>query len=638
MTEINQNSAALHKDVIASIIDSIPGVITVYNRGENSERELIYVSSGLKEIVGPETAKAVDNDPNVYFGLLLPEDAISLEAAAQKAIDEKKPLDHVYRLRADNDQIVWIRARLNWRLLDKSTLRWQGIIFDVTKQVLDKQKLIRNQEHLHSLIEEASDLIWENDLDGNYLSINKSFTNILGYTPDKILGTDSLKIVHPDDKKISSTHFQKALQGEYPSYEVRCISTHNKTLHFWIKLRPIYRDDKMITVHGLARDVTERLKSEQIRDINYRITEQLNDVEDLTNFSEIISEELSKIMNTDNFFLAIYDKQLDRYNFPYYRDVTDEIAPDQFLALQNTITDYVRKQAKPLLLSYTNQDEFQKQNNINFLGEDSPCWIGAPIMDQEKKEAIGVIVVQSYVNINEYDQDDLKALEFVALNMGTLILRKLSEMKQRNVNEQLSLITKILRHDLTNDFVVIKSALKLYNKTNDPMYLSEAEKKISKGIELINQMRDQEDFAAENRNLVPYLLGTVLKRVSSEYTNCKINVSGRGSVFADQSIYSVFHNIISNAISHGGADEVNISIETEERKCIVRVSNNGTKILDDISDKIFTEGFSGSSTSTGMGLYLISKTVENYHGTIFLENNLPNKVSFILIFPKAIDR
>jgi PAS domain S-box-containing protein len=628
----------LDKEIITSILENVPGVITVYDIDVNEHRKLIYLSPGFDDIVGEHTAAKINNDPNIFFQLIDPDYTDLLENAARKAIKENRILDFIYPVFSDTGK-SWIRVQLNWKFLNNNKIiRWYGLISDVTKQVSNKESLIRKREYLHNLIEEASDLIWENDVTGKYLAINKSFSKVMGYELKEVIGKNSLDFIHPDDKEISKKHFQKALEGKRASYETRCISSSNKILHFWVKLRPIYKAQQLIAIQGIGRDITERIKAQEIRNITYNITEKLSDIDNLAEFAEIIRIQLSKIMNTENFYLALYDEKLDRYTFPYYKDTTETIDPNMVYAMHNTITNYVRKNAFPVLLNSQNQQTFLEKNKISLIGTVAPCWIGAPIMDKSRKKAIGVLVVQSYDNSDEYNLEDLKALDFVALNMGRLIIRKMNEIKQKNVNDQLSLITKILRHDLTNDLVVIKSALNLYDKSGDKTFLKEAHDKVLKGIELINQMRDQEDFASENRNLAPYKVQDVLKKVITEYKNCQIIFSGKGKIFADQSIFSIFHNIISNAILHGKADKIDIAIKSEGRKCIISVTNNGLMIPNNITHRIFEEGFSDKNNSTGMGLYLISKTLENYHGSIFLEKNKPSKVCFTLIFPKAISR
>jgi len=47
----------------------------------------------------------------------------------------------------------------------------------------------------------------------------------------------------------------------------------------------------------------------------------------------------------------------------------------------------------------------------------------------------------------------------------------------------------------------------------------------------------------------------------------KIDVKGAGRVYADNAIYSVFENIISNAIKHGKTNKLDIDINCAEEFC-----------------------------------------------------------------------
>ena len=626
------------KELCSIINNNIPGVISIYNVHPNKNAELIYLGPGLEKIIGEINANKISSNPHTYYEYIHKDDKKELKQACLKAYSSNTQLDHTYRLKTDEDKYAWIRTRFNIRKLDSGIFRWEGIIFDVTKQKENEQKLRTSKEHLNDLIENANDIIWEADTRGKYRYLNNMFNKILNFETSELINQYSGKLIHEEDRPKSVAMFRRSLKGERVSYEIRCLTKEKKIKHFWIKLRPLYKKFKVCAINGVSRDITERIKAEQIRALSFRITEKVNETNDLFEFAKVVQKELSEIMSTKNFFLAIYNKELDRYTFPYHCDEKDTLLRHNLYSLKNTLTDYVRSHALPLLFSKKNEKELNKKQVIQLMGNNSIIWIGAPIMDEKHKEAIGVIALQSYDNENEYTQKDLETLEFVALNIDSLIIKKMWEIRQRSTNKQLSLITKILRHDLTNDLVVIKTALKLYNSSKDEEFIKEAKIKADNGLELINQMREQEDFAAENKTLAPYKLNKIMAKMQSEFPSIEFTIKGEASIFADQSIYSIFSNIIGNAIKHGQATKINLDIEIEARKCIIRIKNNGSKIIVENDDEIFKEGYSTSSSNSGMGLYLVKKSLENYHGAIFLETNQESNVSFVLIFQKSIYR
>ncbi len=59
----------------------------------------------------------------------------------------------------------------------------------------------------------------------------------------------------------------------------------------------------------------------------------------------------------------------------------------------------------------------------------------------------------------------------------------------------------------------------------------------------------------------------------------------------------------------------------------------------EIKDKIFVEGFHyGENGYTGIGLYIVKTTVEEYSGEVFVEDNTLNGTVFVNRLKKTIRR
>ena len=59
----------------------------------------------------------------------------------------------------------------------------------------------RNRE----IIENANDIVYTHDLDGNFTSVNRAVTALLGYTRDEAMRMNMRDILDPDDFAIAST-------------------------------------------------------------------------------------------------------------------------------------------------------------------------------------------------------------------------------------------------------------------------------------------------------------------------------------------------------------------------------------------------------------------------------------------------
>ena len=215
--------------------------------------------------------------------------------------------------------------------------------------------------------------------------------------------------------------------------------------------------------------------------------------------------------------------------------------------------------------------------------------------------------------------------------------RVMNENRLKAQKEHTRLINRILRHDLTNNFTVINSALRLYDSTNDRNYLSEIKGSLDRSIKLIRSMGEQEAFLPDNSNLKVYSIQDVLDEVINEKTEAKIKINGDSHILADEVIYSVFENIINNAFTHGKASRITINIRNKDMKCQISIEDNGQGIPDEIKDKIFEEGFKyGTSGNTGIGLFIVKKAMENYRGEVSVEDNIPTGTIIKLTFNNIV--
>jgi signal transduction histidine kinase len=143
----------------------------------------------------------------------------------------------------------------------------------------------------------------------------------------------------------------------------------------------------------------------------------------------------------------------------------------------------------------------------------------------------------------------------------------------------------------------------------------------NRSLELVKSMKDLEFLMFSGGKLEQVELHTVLRKLSNNY-DISIKVKGEASILADQAIHSVFENLITNSIKHGGSSDVTISIHSDDEETLIDFIDNGSGIDMRHSEKIFTEGFTTSKrTGSGLGLYLVRKTLERYGASISLQES-----------------
>lgn len=116
--------------------------------------------------------------------------------------------------------------------------------------------------------------------------------------------------------------------------------------------------------------------------------------------------------------------------------------------------------------------------------------------------------------------------------------------------------------------------------------------------------------------------------------NIPFVISGDGIVLADEALTSVFENIVRNAISHGKTEKMEVAINKKGENYEIRFIDFGSGVPDEIKEKIFEEGYkSAESKGSGLGLFIVKQVVARYNGEIFVEDNIPTGVVFVIELP-----
>lgn len=118
--------------------------------------------------------------------------------------------------------------------------------------------------HYWELFENASDLVYTNDMQGHLTSFNKAGERISGYARHELLGTDLAKLMPPESLARSrQMRVNKEIGTAWTTYEIEIIAKDNRCVPLEVSTRLIYRDGKPVGIQGIGRDVTERKRAEE---------------------------------------------------------------------------------------------------------------------------------------------------------------------------------------------------------------------------------------------------------------------------------------------------------------------------------------------------------------------------------------
>ncbi|MCK4272839.1 PAS domain S-box protein, partial [bacterium] len=287
-----------------------------------------------------------------------------------------------------------------------------------SKRKRAEEALRESEAHYHGIFDSASDAFLIFDLDGNIVEANPQACKMYGYSYDELIKLSGKNIVHPDYYHLFE-QFKRDVQttGEF---HAESVDVHKDGTPFNIEVRGT-TFDYLGKPHLLAdiRDITERKQTETTQQVLHQIANAVHTTKDLNELFNTIRQDLSIILNTENFFIALYDRKSDTFTLPYIEDEKDTF--DTFPA-GKTLTAYVVKHDKPLLVTDEDMHRLTQSGVVETIGASSKIWLGVPL--KAGKEIIGALVVQSYTDENVYDEKDLEILKFASSQIGLSIERK----------------------------------------------------------------------------------------------------------------------------------------------------------------------------------------------------------------------
>src|SRR5207245_1546145 len=100
-----------------------------------------------------------------------------------------------------------------------------SIIRDVTERQEAEQTVKKSEERYRDLFENANDLIYTHDLDGNFMSLNRAGEIITGYSREEALRMNIADVVAPEFLEAAKKMTGPKIDGERPSvYELEIIA------------------------------------------------------------------------------------------------------------------------------------------------------------------------------------------------------------------------------------------------------------------------------------------------------------------------------------------------------------------------------------------------------------------------------
>lgn len=506
------------------------------------------------------------------------------------------------------------------------------MIENITEKKTAEKALAENETKYKTLIENMNEVVMLVDNNDRVLFVNKIFTNLLGYSPEEIIGKIGYQILlDQEDQNIIIEMNKQRIEQIYSQYEIQFKTKTGEKFDFLVSGAPVVNSEgSVIGSIGVMTNITDRkrfeyklIESEEkfrslaenvpgtvylcLYDNNCTMIYLNNEVENLTGY------------NKEHF---LTDKI--RFNSLFHPDDSDFIRASITNALTNKESFHLIYRLKNLSGEYKWIEEYgvgiyDKKGNLLYIEG-----LMIDITQRKKAEEELIITKEKAETANQLKSEFLAQMSHEIRSPLNVVLSYNSLLKDNFVNQE--------DDDVKSIFSGIENASKRIIRTIDNI-LNMTELQLGTYDPIFKEVD----------------LKKVIVDISTEYKNpAKVrNIDLRYNIFTNNFLINTDHyaltqviaNLVDNAIKYTNKGFVEINLKEDSKKHkIIEIKDSGIGMTREFLPKIFEafsqeqQGYSRKFDGNGLGLALIKKYCDVINANIEVESEKGKGSTFTLIF------
>jgi PAS domain S-box-containing protein len=539
---------------------------------------------------------------------------------------------------------------------------YRGTITDLGKYRKYEEQIVREKAFLEHLIDSTPEAIAITDRSGRISLVNKEFTTLFGYTYEEAANKSIDSLVVPEDLMEEAVTIDRlsAEQHKVVKQTIRKDKFGNR-VEVQLIATTIFVNDEPIANIGIYRNITGERKNQLLQEILYNISSAALKQMDIKEIYPTIVHELSKIWDTNNFFIALYDKTSDTMSLPFFADEKDKFYE---IPTKGTISGYVIKNNKSVLLKEEDLKMLEESGDIDLVGTPCKVWMGVPL--KVENNIIGIMCLQDYNDADKFSNDDLYVLDFIANQIAIAIQRRImmdnmivARQRAEEAAQSKQIFMSTMSHEIRtplNEVIGITNLLLQGNPREDQMdFIKTLRFSGNHLLTLVNDVLDYNKMESGKIvfEQVQFNMNDFLDEIMRSYSfrskakNLSFEIKRNGNlpaeVIGDQiRLNQILSNLLSNALkftTHGGITVTIRELERKESqsKLEFSVHDTGIGIPKEKHSEIF-ESFTQASSDTarrfggsGLGLAICKKLIELQNGSIDLESEQGQGSTFTFV-------
>lgn len=342
----------------------------------------------------------------------------------------------------------WIEQKATLVMEEDRIIGFEAVVHDVTERRLAEEALREREERFRSLSASSPIGIFQLDQKGNCIYVNKRFEEITGSTMEQIQGTNWMNVVHEEERETFRTEWIFARDdSQSATREVRVQRPDGEVRWVNIRWTATHGDNGTVMGYvGTFEDISKRKASEKISGVLYEISQAAQAAPDLDEFFTSLHRSLDSIIDTTNFYIALYDQETDTLRFPYAVENRGQRLDLAERKLGKGLTGYLIRKARPVLLDERSMNDLYESGEAELIGKPAKNWLGIPLITDSR--VVGAVIIQSYTDAGRYTEADVQTMSVVSSQIATAIRRKQAETQAKEYLAQLSQAHSRIKEDL----------------------------------------------------------------------------------------------------------------------------------------------------------------------------------------------
>jgi PAS domain S-box-containing protein len=534
------------------------------------------------------------------------------------------------------------------------------VINDVTEQRRKDIELKETYEFNNSLLKTipfGMDIV---DEQGNVLFQNDIFKDLFGGNG---VGKKCWEIYRDDKTQCEDCPLKDKI--EFGNTAIRQSSGIHEGKTFEISHTGMMFKGKKAMLE-IFQDISERKRDELIQKVLFAISSAVLTTKDVEEFSVFIMKQLSQLLDTANFRIALYDAETDMLTSQSYADQVEDVT--SWIA-DRSVTGYLIRQDRSLLLTRADIDELIGNDEIDSKGIPCEVWLGVPMHEDGK--VVGAFILQNYEDVNAYTLKDLELLEFVSYQISLSLQRKKSIqdlMIALDKAEESDKLKTAFLSNMSHEIRTPMNGILGFSELLDDDDLSAEERRKfldiinTNGHHLLSVINDILDIAKIDSdqliiNKIPFNLHFLLGELLVSYENNKI-VMGKEQItfliekdlpddnciiICDETrLRQILYNLLSNALKFTKSGYIKFGYRHLDGKLEFFVQDTGKGISPAHQSIIFErfrqeeETYTRQFGGTGLGLSISKKLVELLGGEMWLVSEQGSGSTFYFTIPYTV--